>query len=75
MPNTASTSETLIYVGIRKSDGSMRATCRDDESCEEQTAEIVAGWIKRGLYVERITDAQYRERIAPPTSNGGEANG
>lgn len=54
----------FIYVGIRKSDGAMRAMCCDDEGCEEQTAEIVSDWIKRGLTVERLSDADYRARLA-----------
>jgi hypothetical protein len=52
-----------VYVGIRKSDGSMRAMCCDDAGCEAQTAEIVADWIKRGLVVQRFTDADYRIRL------------
>lgn len=53
-----------IYVGIRKSDGSVRAMCCDDEGVEEQTAEIVADWIKRGLSVERMPAAEYTQRLA-----------
>jgi hypothetical protein len=53
----------FIYIGIRKGDGSMRAACCDDEGCEEQTAEIVADWIKRGLIVMRLSDADYRARL------------
>jgi hypothetical protein len=53
----------FIYVGIRKSDGSMRAMCCDDEGSEEHTGEIVADWIKRGLIVERLSDADYRARL------------
>lgn len=53
-----------IYIGVRKSDGSIRATCCDDAGEEEDTAKKVADWIKRGLSVERVSDAEYRERIA-----------
>jgi hypothetical protein len=53
----------FIYIGIRKGDGAMRAMCCDDEGCEEQTAEIVADWIKRGLIVMRLSDADYRARL------------
>jgi hypothetical protein len=52
-----------IYVGIRKGDGAVRAMCCDDEGCEAQTAEIVSDWIKRGLIVERLSDADYRARL------------
>ena len=66
-----------IYVGVRKSDGSLRAMCCDDEGVESQTAEIVADWIKRGLSVERIPAAEYLQRLAASrpsqgTSSGGE---
>jgi hypothetical protein len=53
----------FIYVGIRKSDGSIRATCCDDAGEEADTAEKVADWIKRGLTVERLTDAEYQNRM------------
>ena len=53
-----------IYIGVRKSDGSIRATCCDDAGEEADTASKVADWIKRGLSVERVTDAEFRKRIA-----------
>ncbi len=53
-----------IYIGVRKSDGAIRATCCDDVGEEADTAAKVADWIKRGYAVERLTDAQYRERLA-----------
>lgn len=53
----------FIYVGVRKSDGSIRAMCCDDAGEETDTAEKVADWITRGLHVERLSDAEYRRRI------------
>jgi len=62
--------EALIYVAIRKSDGSMRAMCCDDAGCEEQTAEIIADWVRRGLAVKCLTDAEYRALIAQAKEQG-----
>lgn len=55
---------THIYIGVRKSDGSIRATCCDDAGEEADTAKKVADWIARGLAVERVSDAEYRNLIA-----------
>lgn len=57
----------FIYVGIRKSDGSLRAMCCDDPGAEEHTAECVADWIKRGLMVVRMSDEEYRKRVRQET--------
>lgn len=54
----------FMYIGIRKGDGSMRAMVCDDEGVEDQTADIVADWIRRGLIVERIPAADYLPRLA-----------
>lgn len=53
----------FIYIGFRKSDGSIRATCCDDVGEEADTAAKVADWIKRGLSVERVSDDEYGKRI------------
>jgi hypothetical protein len=54
-----------IYVGVRKSDGSIRATSWDDEGCENEIAATLSDWIRRGLAVERLTDDEYRARMKP----------
>ncbi len=54
----------FIYVGVRTADGSIRATCCDDAGYERDTAAKVSDWIKRGLAVERLSDAEYRKRIS-----------
>lgn len=54
----------FIYIGIRKADGSIRATCCDDGGCENETALMVGDWIRRGLVVERVSDAEYRARLS-----------
>jgi len=61
----------FIYIGVRKSDGSIRASCCDDPGEEADTAEKVSDWIKRGLTVERLTDAEYQSRVAR-SAKGGE---
>ena len=53
----------FIYVGVRPSDGTIRAACCDDAGQEADTAQYVADWIKRGLTVERLTDDEYQKRI------------
>jgi predicted Zn-dependent protease len=53
----------FVYVGIRKSDGSIRAASCDDAGWEAQNAELIADWIKRGLAVERLSDADYQARL------------
>jgi hypothetical protein len=53
----------FVYIGVRKSDGSIRATCCDDPGEEEDTASKIADWIKRGLAVERLTEADYKARL------------
>jgi hypothetical protein len=53
-----------IYIGVRPSDGSIRAVCCDDPGEEKDTAKHVAQWIKRGLVAERVTKAEYSARIA-----------
>jgi hypothetical protein len=58
-----------IYIGVRKSDGSIRATCCDDAGMEIDTAAKVADWIKRGLSVERLTDADFRKRLCVTHTN------
>lgn len=53
-----------IYIGVRKTDGSIRAVCCDDVGEEKDTAKMVADWVARGLSVERITQAEYSRRIS-----------
>lgn len=60
----------FIYVGIDKASGSIRAAVCDDEGYEKDTAKYVADWIKRGLIVERLTDAEYHARIRPAPPPG-----
>ena len=52
-----------IYIGVRPSDGSIRAICCDDPGMEADTADKVRDWIRRGLVVERLSDADYRKRL------------
>ena len=53
-----------IYIGVRKTDGSIRAVCCDDEGEEKDTAKMVANWVARGLSVERVTRDEYSKRIS-----------
>jgi hypothetical protein len=51
-----------IYIGVR-ADGKIRAMCCDDDGEENETAKYIANWIRRGLKVERVSDAEYRKRM------------
>jgi hypothetical protein len=64
-----------LYVAIRKSDGSMRAMCVDDEGEGDNTGFHVGDWIRRGLMVVRMSDAEFRKRLAPETTPATTTNG
>lgn len=54
---------THAYIGIRPSDGSVRAICCDDPGYEKETARAVAEWIREGRIVERLPIEEARMRM------------
>lgn len=54
---------TYAYIGIRISDGSVRAIVCDDPGYEKQTAEIMADWEAMGRRVERLPIAEAKARM------------
>ncbi len=54
---------TPCYIGVNK-DGRCRAACVDTPEHTKDTAKTIAGWIKGGFTVERVTVAVARERLS-----------
>lgn len=58
---------THAYIGINKQ-GHVRAFVLDDEGHEDETAAIVASWIKMSRTVERVTVDDLRQRMTDKPS-------
>lgn len=62
----AETNMDWAYLGIRKSDGSVRAMVFDMPGYERDTAQIVHDWIVEGRAVERVPASEVHARMANP---------
>lgn len=52
----------FVYIGF-KSCGCGVAVCVDDPSHKRETAKTVAGYLREGLTIERVTMAEYPNRF------------
>ena len=56
----------FAYIGVRKSDGSVRAMVFDMPGFEKDTAKLVHDWIIEGRAVERIPASEVHARMSKP---------